>query len=802
MKQELILDEKYPIKMEDLDEIFIDAESIINPFYFNQVSDDYFKSKVIEIVRGIVSRSERGDTGRFDSSALRTALFNSTESACGNSFINWNVLATNYDEKCRRLSTRSSPLEILMNALKDPTVVPVVFTDAIITGLLYVSMSIMPDIKPCRRYKRKPSLKYIEDYIVQLLSCRPICLISECFGNFLRGNTRRFVSQESPAGIDGEVKSSSKGLLVARDVCNALQSKRLNGHIDSVKLFIPLSMITHNLMILIRFVDDKLTQLNSGPVHESRVKCSRCYEMNDKKKRKRVHTSSINDLHDENSDYEEDQKRLKSNSRRYPTQIASGMVSLKSILAASSQKSLCEICSVKQQMTGKAAAPGSIPSNLSEFRPLLYNLFMESVPRMISCSAVNFDTMVRKCLRLAFQYPSSASVRLCLTIIFSYSDEKGYIRGLNVLIGFIKSTLLLNDGDGKTWANLVSYLNIYLEIVCECKVFDEPSLCWKATKLLLDLALCLDTDAVPVKLSMLLCCTGWLISKRLGTLMSIRAPDVASSFCEYSLKFASQYGNSAYWFHEGIEDNDRKEIFIGLQRAGILSFMDEPSEIDFAVQVNPCSIIRPYEVSQSSRMALSRSGLKMDSLFTNHTAVLEEARTPEAQRIPTSRERDDALFSEPLMDYLNNDLIRCVLSYLGYKKLIHASMVCKSWQDIANETIIWKDHYIRRFKPTFLYDYLPRNVSRHEREIFISKYCHYENMDWKSIFRDKWLKERSSSTRRIGPKKLRCCNLIGCLTIIQKKQDYLRHQLVHEKYCLNKIQVVKRIIQTKNQKQS
>ena len=90
--------------MEDLDELYIEAESIVNPFYFNQVSDDYFRFKVIEIVRGIVSRSERGDTGRFDSSALRTALFNSTESACGNSFINWTVLATNYDEKCRRLS--------------------------------------------------------------------------------------------------------------------------------------------------------------------------------------------------------------------------------------------------------------------------------------------------------------------------------------------------------------------------------------------------------------------------------------------------------------------------------------------------------------------------------------------------------------------------------------------------------------------------------------------------------------------------------------------------------------------------
>jgi len=788
--------------MEDLDELYIEAESIVNPFYFNQVSDDYFRFKVIEIVRGIVSRSERGDTGRFDSSALRTALFNSTESACGNSFINWTVLATNYDEKCRRFSTRSSPLEILLNALKDPTIVPVVFTDVIITGLLYVSMNIMPDVKPCRGYKRKSSLKYIEDYIVHLLFCRPICLISECLGKFLRGNTRRFVSQVSPSGIDREVMSSSKGLIVARDVCNALHIKRSNGHIHSVKMFIPVSMITLNLMILIRFVDDRLSPLNCSLMHDPRVKCSRCYEMNDKKKRKREHTSSIYDLHDEKSDHEEDQKRLKSNSRRYPTPIASGMISLKSILAASSQKSLCETCSAKQQMTDRSVTSGSIPSNLSEFRPLLYNLFIESVPRMISCSAVNFDTMIKKCLRLAFQHPSSASTRLCLIIILSYSDEKGYIRGLNVLIGCIKSTLLLKDADENTLTKLVSCLNIYLEIVSECKVFDEPFLCWKATKPLLDLALCLDKEAVLVKLSMLLRCIGWLISKRLGTLMSTRAPGVASSFCQYSLQFSSQYGNSVYWFHEGIEDKDRKEMFIGLQRAGILSFIDESSEIDFAVQVNACSSIHPYEVSQSSRMALSRSGLKIDSLFTNHTAVLEETVARTAQRIPTSRERDDALFSEPLMDYLNNDLIRCVLSYLGYKKLIHASMVCKSWNDMANETMIWKDHYIRRFKPTFLYDYLPSNVSKHEREMFISKYCHYENMDWKNIFRDKWLKERSSSTRRIGPEKLRCCNLIGCLTIMHKKQDYLRHHLVHENYCLKKIQVVKRIIQNKNQKQS
>jgi hypothetical protein len=194
----------------------------------------------------------------------------------------------------------------------------------------------------------------------------------------------------------------------------------------------------------------------------------------------------------------------------------------------------------------------------------------------------------------------------------------------------------------------------------------------------------------------------------------------------------------------------------------------------------------------------------MDSLFTNQTAILQklESTTPQRQNLTTSRERDDALFSEPLMDYLNCDLTRYILSYLGYKKLIHASMVCKLWKDIANENMIWKEHYMRRFKPTFLYDYLTSNISEHERNVFISKYCQYERIDWKSLFRDKWLKERRSSKKTIGQQKLRCCTLIGCLTIVQQKtKESLQHQLIHETYCIKKLQVVKRLIQ-KRQKQS
>lgn len=789
---------------QDLDELCIEAESIFNPFYFNQVSDDRFRSKVIDIIRKVVKRSGTGKIGRYNSSALRTVLFSSTtESARENPHINWIILATNYDEKRRRVSPRASSLEILLDILKDPAVVPIVFTNAIIIGLLNVCMNTMSEVKHGRGNTRTPSLTYIEDYIVQLLITRPICLTSECLGKFLCGNTKRLISRISQASsnVDGEVIFTSCGLLVAQDICNMIQRKISKDHTLSVTNINPISMITDNLMVLIRFVDDTLSELNHEEIHDSCVKCSKYYETNGNKRRKRMHTSSIHELHDEYSD-DDDQKRLRSKYRCYPTQTSSGIVSLKSILAASSQNPLCETCSAKQQLTNSMTTARSIPANMSEFRPFLYNLFIGSVPKITSYSASNFEIMMRKCLRLVHQYPTSASIRLCLIIFMSHSGEKSYVRGLNVLLGYIQRSLLIKDADQTTWTKLVSHLNVYQEIVSECKVFDEPPSCWMATKPLLDLALSLDAKLVPVPLSTLLRCIGWLISKRLVTLTSAKTPNIALQFRQYSLKCSSRFGNSAFWFDDSIKDDDRKEIFIGLQRAGILSFADDSSQVDFTVRVNMCSNIQPYEVSHSSRVALSRSGLQMDSLFTNHTNVLEKIDSPKAQRQNPSRERDESLFSEPIMDYLNCDLVAYVFSYLGYKKLIHASMVCKLWKDVANENMIWKERYIRRFKPTFLYDYLPSNSSEHERDMFILKYCQYEKMDWKSLFRDKWLKERNSSKRRIGRQKLKCCTLIGCLTIVQqKKQDTLQHQLIHEKYCLKKLQVVRRLIQ-KRQKPS
>lgn len=766
--------------MDDLDELCIEVSSVVNPYYFNQVSDEDFRSKVVEIMREIIKRSEQQQEmiKKIDSKVISQVFFDFPDQS--HSGIDWKILANNYDENRRRFSGRSSPLEILFDILKDPVVVPIALTETIVLGLLNVCVDISPPSCNSTTYTRLSSLKHFKNHILLLLCRRPICLVSDVFGKFIRNHKKKMIDCSTNESIDVGLQLGLKAWLLIRDLSSTTQVMDGRNIINVTNLF-PSYLILEHIIEFIRYVDDHLIYVSNHLNHRCR-KCSQKRDSNKERKPKRVKTASINFIHDELSDCDDSRKELCSKYHRNQPQTSIESVCLKSILAISFQ------CCNHKQVTS-----WSISTHSAGFLSFLCALFVDTLQKA-SQSSIRWEVLERKYIYLAFKFPTSPSVRLCIILTSSLNPRRSFLRILQILIGDISGCRETMISDGTLLSRVIPCLNMYLEIVCNCCVFDNTSLCRKATILLIELTLSFDAESSRTEVLLLLRCIAWLLCGRAQTLLHDDLKESKLIFNHSALRLAFHYGTHGYWFDESMDDQERKQIFIGLQSIGILSFADESLTYDYwtKMQIYLCSCVRPYSYANSIQAAVSRSGLQMESLFVTKPCKHVVIPATSVSTCHLKRERDDHLFAEPLMDYLNEDLISNVLSFLGYKKLVHVSTVCKLIYGLANQSSIWKDHYSRRYNPTFIEDYLPTCITKTERKDFIDKFSQKSDLNWKQLFREKWMKERIESKRRSGRTKHKCCTLVGCLTILKKSQDHNRHKQVHLKFCLKKLEAIRR----------
>jgi len=337
------------------------------------------------------------------------------------------------------------------------------------------------------------------------------------------------------------------------------------------------------------------------------------------------------------------------------------------------------------------------------------------------------------------------------------------------------------------------------------------------------------SHTLEVTVNYLLRCIGYLLVRRKSVLFHCQVPTETKSSLNACVVHCSEvFGDQKFWTHDKMTESERTQLIFTLQFIGVLSFVeinysdddsidpkqsnedqlrtinnkDKYEEWPIPEQSNEDQLRTistkdkyeewPFAAISSMRAALVRIGPKVKSplIFTRIISD-DNADNPQTITKKNGRQREDSMVGEPLMDYIDNDPLRVIFSFFGYKQLVRMTSVCKKWNEIGNENQFWRNFYIKRFKSIFPEDHLL--VEPSIRESFIQRYC---LRDWRRIFDKKWLKERSLRGKftKIGRSlwKRKVCNMIGCLVSHTNDSHRYVHQKGHTDDIEKKVAVVKR----------
>jgi hypothetical protein len=147
-----------------------------------------------------------------------------------------------------------------------------------------------------------------------------------------------------------------------------------------------------------------------------------------------------------------------------------------------------------------------------------------------------------------------------------------------------------------------------------------------------------------------------------------------------------------------------------------------------------------------------------------------DAKVVQPQNRKDSSEKLDKAPCPPMLDYLNNDMLRLVFSFLGCKRLVKARSVCRLWKDIVDDSnSLWYGAYRARFG-------LLRQDPRADHHQAATIYS-----DWRDLFMTKFLAEQHIRFQRHGPTgfKYRTCGYIGCLAVLKSSSQEKNHYESH-----------------------
>ena len=777
----------------------------------------------------------------YDDSVFHDVLFYSREkiSAVGKyrhkSFgINWVELCKSHDASKRKenispddAKKHVSALEIVLETLVDQFVIPSCVASTLVQGLFSVCVEVyssfstsMGNIRVRPKTNRPSSLKVIEYAMQYIIRRSPSAMVSKSMETYVHvqimgGLTIQNPSSNARAIIQDFISNyqtvrSQTLLSIASDLVSMKVSKDARGNKIKIVHRLQRCVIVKPVLSLLREIDAMdifLLETNKRKSIRSRQICAKCRHKLGTisvRKTKRIKTTDIRDLHGEQSDDE----RASSFGRRFSHERpneAPTVLPWKRVMGATGDVDYypsisCFVC-LKQN--GKKAPMDitALPLRIIEFRASLYQILVDTLTTQSVEHRDGLRIISHSVFRMAVRYNMSASTRLCAVYAaYAAGIEDGFMEYILFLRKTINATML----EKSTMRTSVACISIYRELLKECAVFDDPVSCWRGLEPLFEMTLslhekattetCYAYTATPSLTRELLKTIGLLLVTRSTVIRSNKAyTKIQLSFNSYILRFSEAFGDRNDWLDTRMTFIEQSQIIAVLQKLGILSFFDESGELEERDEMKEGSWL--YNEKHSIRAAHLRMGprvLQDLQIFSNpyHLEASPEISTKRHR----NRSRDDSLCEEPIMDYINDDITLVIFSYLGYKLLARATSVCKSWRDIGNNNFLWKDHYLRRFKPIFLESLLPDSIKDTMKVLFVAKHCQRENIHWRRVFnqskeKEKYLKFKLSSS---GFRR-RCCRVIGCKVVMKKREDETNHMIVvHHKDVAKKLGVLER----------
>lgn len=224
--------------------------------------------------------------------------------------------------------------------------------------------------------------------------------------------------------------------------------------------------------------------------------------------------------------------------------------------------------------------------------------------------------------------------------------------------------------------------------------------------------------------------------------------------------------------------SERDEIVHTLQAVGILGFMDEESQEgdEEGPGMDGGMLNWPFPNHASLRSTYQRMGPNTASLSI-FSSPFDDKNTDRAvdsllsSESSNNRTIDDRHAGPKILEYLNDDVLRHVFLFFGYKRLVRASAVCKVWCTISNLEDMWRQAYCCRFR-----------IVQEDAALAPSGKSSQVDFSWKKLFISKWLAERDLRfCRNTSGWKHRTCDFLGCLMVIKSKGQLKRHAGVHKK---------------------
>jgi hypothetical protein len=747
-------------------------------------------------------------------------------------------------------SPPNTALEILLDILLNPSLVPSCFASTMIQGLFEVCVEVYSSfamssmgggvsIRP--NHDRPSSLKVLQCAIQSLLQRCPCAMVSKSIGSYLMQQVMNNLSVKLPleennveniliAALESySIERSLTALTVASDLVSMKKIRTPKGNELSIQHSLCRLVVMHQplLSVLkeIDAMDIHLLECHHGRRHTKSLRyelCESChstiYSTKNEKSNKKIKTSSLSYLHGEASDEDDDfvvdhgTRTCYHHDRRGKDEFT--MRSWKKIIKdkrkhsspSQIQPESCYFCS---RQNGEKAFFGKIsalPLHMVEFRGILYQMFLDSqISSMLQMNTRGVHrSMMMSIFRMTLKYPMSASCRLCAILAAdSAGIEEGYVKYTKFLLNIIIAHKFKDDASRST---AIDGVHIYRELLKECAVFDDPHLCWRSLVPLMDAVFTInehhrqschveytngEIETSPLVIE-LLKSIGIILAGK-GSLIQniIKSKEIHLAFNHYVVRFSETFGDIRFWIDGRMPSLEQSQVITCLKTLGILSFFDADSMTNGEIEQQRQGFWL-YNTLYSARAAHVRMGPKVgvsDTIFSDFSFQDE----PSLVKKRKYRSRDDSICEEPLMDYINDDLLRVIFSFLNYKVLVRATRVCKSWHAIGNENSFWQGLYKRRFKPIFLESLLSDATKSTIIQAFEAKHSKREDVKWKQLFMQS--KDREES---LGCKvscegwRHRYCRVFGCNVVLKKKDDEIRHMKVHEKDVLKKVAVIER----------
>jgi len=387
--------------------------------------------------------------------------------------------------------------------------------------------------------------------------------------------------------------------------------------------------------------------------------------------------------------------------------------------------------------------------NSSSLAMLLKELIMMYQATSISCKrefdiAPTFHAVVS----LACAHPRSVIVKAC---VVSIADMRGKQFGYSVLFQRIWSAYLNPTSHP---GHRDALLRIYSELAVDCNAFDGDSkLCWTIVRPLVKhtkYTLSVNKNNEQFSCTSLIRAIGHIFVYRRRCLseagINIYMQDIVEIFEQKDL-----------WLNIPlIPIDERISLLYSLMTAGVLSLLSSVGDLPQSKEV-----CEEWPFEMGSRLATH-------TIHLNDVKQLLSAHK-EPGVVPISSHFDNDMActifdGEPLHDYLSNDVIRVVVSYLGFRNVLKAAAVCKNWNSLCTENHLWRRLFKTRWKKTI------EGIS-----------FDWEDCSWRDLFIRKLKKERSIRGRvsAAGWKHV-VCNHPECLVVIRSENQFNAHNRKHE----------------------